>query len=112
MTLILLAISLTIAFCVLAYNLAIYALPFAAGLTAFQLIFPKLLGQFRLRKPCRLAPLNEKRDQGLMRFGMKRFFQETPLTCGVSIISKSDYLKNRYLRQRAWNIAASFGGAL
>ena len=36
MTLILLAISLTIAFCVLAYNLAIYALPFAAGLTAFQ----------------------------------------------------------------------------
>jgi hypothetical protein len=27
---------LTIAFCVLAYNLAIYALPFAAGLTAFQ----------------------------------------------------------------------------
>ena len=36
MPLILLAISLTIAFCVLAYNLAIYALPFAAGLTAFQ----------------------------------------------------------------------------
>ena len=36
MTLILLAIFLTIAFCVLAYNLAIYALPFAAGLTAFQ----------------------------------------------------------------------------
>ena len=33
MTLILLAISLTIAFCVLAYNLAIYAMPFAAGLT-------------------------------------------------------------------------------
>lgn len=31
-----LAISLTIALCVLAYNLAIYALPFAAGLTAFR----------------------------------------------------------------------------
>lgn len=36
MTLILLAISLTIALCVLAYNFAIYALPFMVGLTAFQ----------------------------------------------------------------------------
>lgn len=36
MTLILLAISLTIAFCIIAYNLAIYALPFMAGLSAAQ----------------------------------------------------------------------------
>lgn len=36
MTLILLAVFLTIAFCVVAYNLAIYALPFAVGLTAAQ----------------------------------------------------------------------------
>lgn len=36
MTLILLAVFLTIAFCVVAYNLAIYALPFWAGLTAAQ----------------------------------------------------------------------------
>ena len=39
MTLILLAISLTIAFCVIAYNFAIYALPFMAGLTAFQYVY-------------------------------------------------------------------------
>jgi hypothetical protein len=39
MTLILLAISLTIAFCMLAYNLAVYALPFAAGLIAFQYVY-------------------------------------------------------------------------
>lgn len=36
MTLILLAIVLTIAFCVVAYNLAIYALPFWAALMAVQ----------------------------------------------------------------------------
>lgn len=36
MTLILLAISLTIAFCIFAYNLAIYALPFMVGLSAAQ----------------------------------------------------------------------------
>ena len=36
MTLILLAISLSIALCVIAYNFAIYALPFMVGLTAFQ----------------------------------------------------------------------------
>ncbi|WP_296739720.1 hypothetical protein [Mesorhizobium sp.] len=36
MTLILLAIVLTIVFSVLAYNLAIYALPFSVGLTAAQ----------------------------------------------------------------------------
>lgn len=36
MTLILLAISLSIAACVIAWNLAIYALPFMVGLTAFQ----------------------------------------------------------------------------
>ncbi|RWR27395.1 hypothetical protein D2T29_18590 [Sinirhodobacter populi] len=36
MTLILLAISLSIALCVLAFNFAIYALPFMVGLTAFQ----------------------------------------------------------------------------
>ena len=36
MTLILLAISLTIAFCVLAYNLAIYALPVMSAITAAQ----------------------------------------------------------------------------
>lgn len=36
MTLILLVISLTIALCVLAYNFAIYALPFMVGLTSFQ----------------------------------------------------------------------------
>lgn len=38
MTLILLAISLTIALCVIAYNFAIYALPFMVGLTAFQYV--------------------------------------------------------------------------
>src|SRR5690606_15282507 len=36
MTLILLAIVLTIAFCIVAYNLAIYALPFWAALVAAQ----------------------------------------------------------------------------
>lgn len=36
MTLILLAVFLTIAFCIIAYKLAIYALPFWAGLTAAQ----------------------------------------------------------------------------
>lgn len=36
MTLILFAISLTVALCVLAYSFAIYALPFMVGLTAFQ----------------------------------------------------------------------------
>lgn len=38
MTLILLAITLTIALCVIAYNFAIYALPFMVGLTAFQYV--------------------------------------------------------------------------
>lgn len=36
MTLILLAISLSITLCVIAYNFAIYVLPFMVGLTAFQ----------------------------------------------------------------------------
>lgn len=36
MTLIMLAISLSIALCVIAYHFAIYALPFMVGLTAFQ----------------------------------------------------------------------------
>jgi hypothetical protein len=36
MTLILLAISFSIALCVIAHNFAIYALPFMVGLTAFQ----------------------------------------------------------------------------
>lgn len=39
MTLILLAISLSIALCVIAYNFAIYALPFMVGLTAFQYVY-------------------------------------------------------------------------
>ena len=39
MTLILLAISLTIAFCVIAWHLAIYALPVMAGITAFQYVY-------------------------------------------------------------------------
>lgn len=38
MTLILLAITLTIALCVIAYNFAIYALPFMIGLAAFQYV--------------------------------------------------------------------------
>lgn len=38
MTLILLAISLTIMLCIIAYNFAIYALLFAVGLTAFQYV--------------------------------------------------------------------------
>lgn len=38
MTLLLLAISLTITLCVIAYNFAIYALPFMAGLTAFHYV--------------------------------------------------------------------------
>lgn len=36
MTLILLAVSLTIVLCIIAYNLAIYALPFMVGLSAAQ----------------------------------------------------------------------------
>ncbi|PYE87550.1 hypothetical protein [Phyllobacterium leguminum] len=36
MTLILLAISLTIILCIVAYNFAVYALPFMVGLSAFQ----------------------------------------------------------------------------
>lgn len=39
MTLILLAISLTIVMCVIAYNFAVYALPFMVGLTAFQYVY-------------------------------------------------------------------------
>lgn len=39
MTLILLAISLSIALCVLAFNFAIYALPFMVGLAAFQHVY-------------------------------------------------------------------------
>ncbi len=39
MTFILLAISLLIVFCVIAYYLAIYALPFMVGLTAFQYVY-------------------------------------------------------------------------
>ena len=39
MTLILLAISLTIAFCVIAWHLAIYALPVMTGITAFQYVY-------------------------------------------------------------------------
>ncbi len=39
MSLILLAISLTIAFCIFAYNLAIYALPFMVGLSAAQYVW-------------------------------------------------------------------------
>ena len=39
MTLILLAVSLTIAFCVIAWHLAIYALPVMAGITAFQYVY-------------------------------------------------------------------------
>lgn len=39
MTLILLAISLSIAQCVIAYNFAIYALPFMVGLTAFRFVY-------------------------------------------------------------------------
>ncbi|MBU2031533.1 MAG: hypothetical protein KKG69_01665 [Alphaproteobacteria bacterium] len=39
MTLILLAVSLSIMLCVLAYNFAIYALPFMVGLSAFQYVY-------------------------------------------------------------------------
>lgn len=39
MTLILLAISLSITLCVIAYNFVIYALPFMVGLTAFQYVY-------------------------------------------------------------------------
>ena len=39
MTLILLAISLTITFCVIAWHLAIYALPVMTGITAFQYVY-------------------------------------------------------------------------
>ena len=38
MTLILLAIAMTILLCVIAYSFAIYALPFMVGLTAFQYV--------------------------------------------------------------------------
>lgn len=46
MTLILLAISLSIAACVIAYNFAIYALPFMVGLTAFQYAYGSGAGFF------------------------------------------------------------------
>jgi len=39
MTLILLALSLSITLCILAFNFAIYALPFMVGLTAFQYVY-------------------------------------------------------------------------
>lgn len=39
MTLILLAIFLTIVLCLIAYNLAIYALPFMVGLSTFQYVY-------------------------------------------------------------------------
>ena len=39
MTLILLAISLSIAFCVIAWHLTIYALPVMTGITAFQYVY-------------------------------------------------------------------------
>jgi hypothetical protein len=39
MTLILLALSLSIALCIIAYNLAIYALPFMIGLSAAQFVY-------------------------------------------------------------------------
>lgn len=39
MTLILLAVSLAIALCVIAYNFAIYALPFMVGLSAFRFVY-------------------------------------------------------------------------
>lgn len=46
MTLILLAISLSIALCVIACNFAIYALPFMVGLTAFQYVYGTDAGFF------------------------------------------------------------------
>lgn len=39
MTLILLALSLSIVLCIIAYNLAIYALPFMVGLSAAQFVY-------------------------------------------------------------------------
>jgi hypothetical protein len=39
MTLILLAVSLSIALCVIAFNFAIYALPFMVGLAAFRYVY-------------------------------------------------------------------------
>ena len=39
MTLILLALSLSIALCIIAYNLAIYALPFMVGLSVAQFVY-------------------------------------------------------------------------
>jgi hypothetical protein len=39
MTLILLVASLSVALCVIAYNFAIYALPFMVGLTAFRVVY-------------------------------------------------------------------------
>jgi hypothetical protein len=46
MSLILLAISLTIMLCIIAYNLAIYALPFMVGLTAAQYAWAAGAGLF------------------------------------------------------------------
>lgn len=46
MSLILLAISLTILLCIIAYNLAIYALPFMVGLTAAQYAWAAGAGLF------------------------------------------------------------------
>ncbi len=46
MTLILLAVSLSIMLCVLAYNFAIYALPFMVGLSAFQYVNASDAGSF------------------------------------------------------------------
>jgi hypothetical protein len=44
MTVILLAISLTITFCVIAWHLAIYALPVMTGITAFQHVYATVSG--------------------------------------------------------------------
>lgn len=46
MTLILLAVSLSIMACVLAYNFAIYALPFMVGLSAFRYVYASEAGFF------------------------------------------------------------------
>ena len=46
MTLILLAVSLSIALCVIAFNFAVYALPFMVGLTAFQFAWSTEAGFF------------------------------------------------------------------
>lgn len=47
MSLILLAISLTITLCIIAYNFAIYALPFMVGLSAAQYAWGAGAGLFR-----------------------------------------------------------------